>query len=102
MREVDMDIDWRLVQLFLGEDGIAEVEIDAENSKRVRCTCQTFQNSARCKHARHVRKHMDENDGHYSIQIPLEIPDEEAAEAMSTAEGFRQFILKYGKIEVID
>ena len=97
-----MGIDWRLVQIFLDENGVAEVELDSENNKRVRCSCATFNSSARCKHAKYVKRLMDENDGHYSIQIPVEIDDEEAIAAMTDAARFREFIMKYGKIEVID
>ena len=101
MREVSMEIDWRMVQVFLGEEGVSEVEIDSENHKKVRCTCAAFKTSARCKHSKYVRNLMDQNDGHYSIQIPVHVPDDIAMEAMSSSASFREFILKYGKVEVI-
>lgn len=102
MKEVEMEIDWRTVQLFLDENGVAEVEVDVENNKKVRCTCKTFSSSARCKHVKYVRNLMEQNDGHYSVQIDVNVPDEEAIKAMSTREGFREFVLKYAKVEVID
>lgn len=99
-----MDIDWRTVQLFLDEStmGVFEVEIDAENHKKARCSCPSFSRQATCKHVRFVKSAMKDSDGHYSIQIPVEISDEEALLAMSNAEAFRDFIIKYGKVEVID
>jgi hypothetical protein len=102
MRGTDMDIDWRTVQLFLGDDGVCEVEVDSENSTKVRCSCKAFSKSARCKHSKFVRAKLLDNDGHYAIQIPVDISDEEAFIAMSSNESFREFILKYGKVEVID
>ena len=97
-----MDIDWRTVQLFLGNEGVSEVQIDAENSTKVRCSCSAFSKAARCKHARFVKTQIGNNDGHYSIQVPLDISDEYAITAMSSADAFREFIIKYGKVEVID
>ena len=96
-----MDIDWRTVQVFLSEDGISEVQIDVDNSRKVRCNCEAFMRSARCKHAQFVKARMEENDGHYAIRIPEDVPDEEAFEAMGSSEDFRNFLLKYGKIEVL-
>jgi len=97
-----MDIEWRTVQMFLSPDGVFEVEIDAENSKKVRCTCPAFQRSARCQHAKYVKKYMAENEGHYSIHIPEDVEDEEAFAAMADPKLFREFVLKHGKVEVID
>lgn len=97
-----MEIDWRTVQLFLDENGVYEVEVDADNNKRVRCNCSTFKLSARCKHAKFVKTNMEAGQGNYSIQIPVEVSDEEAFKAMSSSDSFRDFIIKYGKVEVID
>lgn len=97
-----MDIEWRTVQLFLDNDGVAEVEIDAENNKKVRCSCKGFMASGRCKHAKFVRHRMGTNNGLYSIEIPEEVPDEVALAAMGDASQFRDFILKYARVEVID
>jgi hypothetical protein len=45
---------------------------------------------------------MFNNNGHYAIQIPVNVDDALAAEAIKTSEGFREFVIKYGKVEVID
>lgn len=97
-----MDIEWRTVQLFLDDDGVAEVELDADNSAKMRCTCKAFSVSARCKHTKYVRKHLEANSGHYSILIPEDIDDEIALSAMEDPSAFRDFIIRYGKVEVID
>lgn len=102
MKGLDMEIDWRTIQLFIGEDGISEVELDAENSTKMRCSCKSFLRSARCKHTKFVKTMMENNDGHYAIQVPVDISDEYALDAMSSAESFREFIIKYGKVEVLD
>jgi hypothetical protein len=102
MRGLDMSIDWRTVQLFLGSDGVSEVQIDSDNSSKIRCSCNAFSKTSRCKHSKFVRNQIGNNDGHYAIQVPVDISDEYAMMAMSSAESFREFILKYGKVEVID
>lgn len=93
---------WRTVQMFLEEAGIFEVEVDSTNRNKVRCSCSAFKNSTRCKHAKFVKNAMNENDGHYTIQIPVEVDEDEAIIAMDSAEAFRQFIIKYGRVETLD
>jgi hypothetical protein len=102
MRGTDMDIDWRTVQLFLDDSGVSEVEIDAEDATNVKCSCKSFYKSSRCKHTKYVRNEIESNDGNYAIKVPVDIDDDEALEAMSSSETFRDFIIKYGKVEVID
>jgi hypothetical protein len=102
MEEATMDISWRTVQVFLDEDGVCEVDVDSENNTKVRCSCMAFSRLARCKHAKFVKDKMSNNNGHYAIQIPVNVDDALAAEAIKTSEGFREFVIKYGKVEVID
>jgi hypothetical protein len=102
MRGLNMEIDWRTVQLFLDDSGVSEVEIDAEDSTNVKCSCKVFFRSSRCKHSKYVRNEIENNYGNYAIKVPVDIDDEEALEAMSSSETFREFIIKYGKVEVID
>jgi hypothetical protein len=45
---------------------------------------------------------MATNQGHYSIQIPLDIDETEAIAAIDDPDQFRNFVIKYGKVEVID
>lgn len=96
-----MDIDWKTVQMFLSDNGVFEVQIDADNNKKVRCNCPDFMNSARCKHQKHVRGMIDSNDGHYTIMVPDDVSEEEAIEAMRDSESMRQFIIRHARIEVL-
>jgi hypothetical protein len=45
---------------------------------------------------------MEDSEGHYNIVIPEDVPDSAAVLAVQTPEAFRMFIMKYGKVEVID
>jgi hypothetical protein len=102
MKETTVDIKWCTVQLFLEEYGVAEVEVDQEHNKKVRCNCPSFSRMARCKHAKYVKENMERNNGHYSIHIPMEVDEKDAIEALRDPVLFRDFIIKYGKVEVID
>lgn len=101
MKDLDMEIEWRTIQFFLGEDGISEVEIDHENRKKVRCSCAGFAKRGGCAHASVVRKEMEENFGHYTISVPDTVDDDEAFDALADPDNFREFILKYGKVKVL-
>jgi hypothetical protein len=98
-----MKENWRTVQIFLEPTTfkIYEVELGKESSNNIRCNCNIFSSNKSCKHTRFVQNHMKKNGGHYSVQIPQEIPDEEVTAAMESAESFRNFIINYAKIEVI-
>ncbi|CAB4128698.1 hypothetical protein UFOVP111_62 [uncultured Caudovirales phage] len=97
-----MDIQWRTIQLFLEEYGVVEVELDQDNNQKVRCTCPSFSKAARCKHTRYVKDSMDKNEGHYAIQIKADVDEDDAVQAMKNANSFRDFVVKYAKVEVID
>jgi hypothetical protein len=103
MREgLDMEIKWRTIQFILDKEGVNEVEVDYEDASKIRCSCKSFSRLLKCKHAKFVRNLMEENDGQYSINIPVDIDDDTAIAAMTSKDSFRDFILKYGKVEVID
>lgn len=102
MKERVMQEDWRTVQLFLTKDYVAEVEINSANNRQIRCNCTGYAKLKRCNHTKFVKTTMQSNDGHYTVQIPEEVDDELVHLAMSDAEMFRQFIIDYGKVEVID
>jgi hypothetical protein len=101
MKGSQMDIDWRTVQLFLSDEGVAEVEIDSENSSKVRCNCKEFMRNARCKHQKRVKAHIQANHGHYTVMVPEDVPEETAIKAMADSKAMREFILKHAKIEVL-
>lgn len=93
---------WRTVQLFLSASaaGVFEVEVDTE-TKDLRCNCPKWKKFAKCKHTKFVIDRMNMNDGHYSILIPNEISEELALEVQDSPEKFREFVVKYAKIEVL-
>ena len=94
--------EWRTVQVFISNQaaGIFEVEIDT-NSRDIRCSCPVWKKTMTCKHVKFVDLRMRDNDGHYSIQIPSDIPEDMAIDASDDATTFREFVLKYAKIEVL-
>lgn len=100
MKETNMLNKWRTIQFFLGNDGVSEVKVDIMDPTNVRCSCTST--SRTCKHIKYVHKVMDENEGNYTIEIPAEIDDETADEIVADVNAFRQFILKYGDVVVID
>jgi hypothetical protein len=48
-----------------------------------------------------VTARMAENDGHYAILVPDDVPEEIADKANESAESFREFVLKYARVEVL-
>ena len=92
--------EWRTVQMFLSIRGIFEVEIDLE-SDEVRCNCPGFIARNVCKHSRMVVDKARENGGIYPLQVSSKAPTTETKVANSTPEAFRDFVIKYGKIEVM-
>ena len=97
-----MENDWRTVQLFISAQaaGIFEVEVDTE-TKKTRCNCPVWRKTASCKHCSFVQNKMRYNNGHYSILVPHEISEDLAAEASDDPKKFRDFVVKYAKVEVI-
>lgn len=95
-------IEWRTVQLFLGEDGISEVELDLSDNRNVRCSCARFNSRfGKCKHIKFIENAIVESGGQYSIQVPNSVDELEAALAFDDAEAFREFVVKYAKVEVL-
>lgn len=102
MKGMQMHSPWRTVQVFLSSAaaGVFEVEVDLD-SRDMRCTCPVWKKSNACKHTRFVKDRMTYNKGHYSIMVPNEVPEEFAVEANEDPKKFREFVLKYAKIEVL-
>jgi len=97
----DVSSDWRTMQLFLSEDGVHEVEVTSDDSKKLRCTCRIYKQGKRCKHMRYVREKMEQNNGNYSIFIPDTVTDEEIDLAASSPKAFRDMLIKYSPIEFL-
>lgn len=104
MQGATMSKEWRTVQVFLSEKGVHEVEIDVTNKIKIRCNCSSYKKFFPCAHANYVRNNLvDGEDGlSYSISVPVDVDDEEAFKALENPEKFREFVLKHGKVLVID
>ena len=101
MKGKSMSSPWRTVQQFISEQavGIFEVEVNTE-TKEARCNCPVWAKKGSCKHTQFVNFRI-RHTGHYSIMIPHEVPEEMAFEANENPETFREFVVKYAKIEVL-
>jgi hypothetical protein len=98
-----MEIEWRTIQFILDEEDfiVAEVSVDAMNSKKTRCDCKKFSKNARCKHVKFVQERMAKNGGVFNLTLPSLVDDEEAVDALYDTDLFRELVLKYGKIEIL-
>ena len=98
-----MDSEWRTIQIFQDEymSGVHEVRLNSVNSKRMHCSCKSYESSSRCKHVRYIKDAMSKNDGHYAIQIPYLAAEDESVSAIKTSDDWRQFVVKYAKIVVL-
>jgi hypothetical protein len=102
MKGTRMESRWRTVQLFISAQfaGIFEVEINTE-TKKTRCNCPVFTQKTKCKHTKFVDGRLVNNSGHYSILVPHDVSEDLALEASEDPKKFREFVLKYAKVEVL-
>jgi len=91
---------WRTVQVFLSPTGVYEVQL-RPNDTKAQCSCPSFKMRNSCKHTTFVQTRMSENNGQYAILVPDDVPEEIQARANESAETFRNFILKYARVEVL-
>lgn len=103
MKGPQMSSEWRTVQLFLDEElfQVCEVLISSSNPRKISCTCKPYQTSSRCKHVKFVRTSMDGNDGQYKIEVSATVTSEDSVVAIDTAEEWRDFVVKHGKVIVL-
>jgi hypothetical protein len=104
MQRIIVKDDWRTVQVFLSEKGVYEVEISVSGKVKVRCNCPSFKRLFPCVHANYVRKDIDKSpDGlSYSVSIPADVDDDESLDALNDPMKFREFVLRHGKVIVLD
>jgi hypothetical protein len=100
-KEAEMSISWRTVQMFISDEGVAEVEVDAELNDKIRCSCKAYSVSSKCRHSKFVKNRMNEGDGHYIVQVPEDVDDDEAITAMKDPSKWRAFVIQHGEIEVL-
>lgn len=94
--------EWRTVQVFLSpkQPAVYEVELNLDELD-ARCNCPTFKGRKACRHTKLVMARIEGNDGHYPLMVHESAESENASEVMSTPEKFRDFVISYGKIEVL-
>jgi len=99
MKDITMST-WQVTQLFLSETGVHEVYVNLDN-KKLRCNCEGFLARSGCKHTRFVSERMSTNGGVYPVEVSNKASTAETALAALSPDIFRDFLLKYGKIEVL-
>ena len=92
--------DWRTVQIFISPTGVHEVQLRPD-SDEPRCNCASYKIRASCKHTKFIQARMAENDGLYAILVPENGPEELAEAANADPIKFREFVLKYARVEIL-
>lgn len=95
----------RLVQVFLSQNktpgpGVYEVSVDVDNDQKLYCNCPGYQGRATCKHVRFVKNRIEHNGGNYPLEISSKATQEDADKARDSNRAFREFVIKFGRIEV--
>jgi hypothetical protein len=101
MKGPSMSSSWRTVQQFISEQAIGVFDVDVNtDTKETRCNCPVWSKKGSCKHTQFVNFRI-KHTGHYSILVPNEVPEEMAEQANEDPAKFREFVVKYAKIEVL-
>lgn len=93
----------RLVQVFLSQTktpgpGVYEVSVDDDH--KLYCNCPGYASRAVCKHVRFVKSRIENNNGNYPLEISSKATQEDADKAKDSNRAFRDFVIKFGRIEV--
>jgi hypothetical protein len=97
-------MDTKLVQVFLSQTqtpgpGIYEVSVDDDN--KFYCTCPGFQGRNTCKHVKFVTARVKSNGGdNYPLEFSSRATKDDVVKAKQSKEEFRDFVIRFGKIEV--
>ena len=97
---------WRTIQFFLHAKDVAEseagvCEVEGDGSGNFRCNCQVFSSGKVCRHVRFTMKRAESNNGMYPLKVSDKVSPKEIDVARKDPGTFREFVLKYGKIEVL-
>lgn len=99
-----MSEDRRLIQVFLTQQqtpGPGIFEVSSDKSDNLYCTCAGFKGRHFCKHVKFVKARIETNGGTYPLEISTRATPEDAVKAQESNPAFREFVIKYGKIEVL-
>jgi hypothetical protein len=91
----------RVVQIFLSQSSSPELgvyEVTLERDGEFSCNCPGYMAKHSCMHIRFVKRRVN-SDGVYQMEVSTRCTTEEAEKAQESPEAFRQFVIKYGKIE---
>jgi hypothetical protein len=97
-------MDTKLVQVFLSQSqtpgpGIFEVSVDDDN--KFYCTCQGYKGRNTCKHVKFVQARVKSNGGdNYPLEFSSRATKDDVFKAKQSKEEFRDFVIRFGKIEV--
>ena len=103
MMEGKMDQDTKLIQVFLSQatsSGPNVFEVSTNRDGDLSCSCPGYRGKSSCKHTKFVQERIDDNDGSYPLEISKRATQDDADKAKESAEAFREFVIKFGKIEV--
>jgi hypothetical protein len=96
-----VDSEWMTIQQFISAQGVGIFEVEMKtDTKATRCNCPVYKKKQLCKHTHFVDSKI-KNTGHYSINVPVSVPEEWAAEASQDPDKFREFVVNYATIEVL-
>jgi hypothetical protein len=93
----------RLIQVFLSPTatpGPNIFEVSSGSNGDLSCTCSGYKGRTTCKHTRFVKARIDSNQGSYPLEISKSATDEDAQKAKESPEAFRDFVIRFAKIEV--
>lgn len=99
-----LDQNVSLLQQFLtysATSGPLIVEVGVTESNKVVCNCNRFLSSTSCKHSRFVKYSMEKNNGVYDNGISHRATQEDKNKAMLSSKNRREFVARFGTIEVI-
>jgi len=94
----------RLLQIFLSHrsdsPGPGIFEVNATANKLLNCNCPGFASKNTCKHTALVERRIEENNGLYPFDLSEKASTAQMVEAMKSEKHFREFVIKYAKVEV--
>jgi hypothetical protein len=91
----------RPLQYFLDASGVSTVTLESDN-KTLTCDCPAFKKKDGCKHVTWVNTRVDDK-GVYPVQVSKRATDTEMKDAFGgDIKQYRKFMLKYGRVEVLN
>lgn len=87
----------KTIQFFVSVTGVDEVMTDEDLN--LKCTCEGFKARKKCKHITWCE--LELKNGTFPIQVDKATPDSAIKQAKESNEAFRDFLIRYGKIEAI-